>query len=545
MRRTPLLFCLPISFVVLAVAAGGCEVVSPVKDLDDNGYGGHGAGGHAGGSSVGGASTSSGMGGMGECVETCGPCEYCATSDTCEVDATQVGQACGEVAVGSCDSLGACVTGAGIWAQRWGASDSSEGMVVVAVPGGVVIGGQFKKALSFGITPDLLNAGGGRDFFVAKVDDNGDATNVVSLLGGDDMLDNTLHGMATLADGEIAIGGTFDGVLETMSSDKKDGILVKLDSDLVVQWSKAIGGLEDDFVLGVASAPVPGEVVAVGSFEGMAFLDGAKTATARDGFVAGYAKDDGTAKWGFQFGGDGDEEAMGVAVNASGEVIVVGWYTGMPTFGSGALGDTGAQSSVFVAKLDESGNLSWAKGFGSGSGAQRPTAVAIDPISQDIVVVGRFQGDVVVGDDTVSNPEAKDDVFVLRLASDGSEQWVKALSGPGEDTAHAVAVDAAGNVVVVGQFENDLQCDITTLMCTGQPDAFVSKLASDGSPLWAYGDGGERLDAAHGVAIGSAGEVYLVGEIASDFTGFAGLSTSGHTMVGEDDSDVFLLKLNP
>ena len=542
MRRT----FLHISFVALGTVAFGCHVAGGLHDntYDLSSGGSSGGGGDVGSGGMG------GTGGMGECAAACGPCSYCAPSNMCEPDGTKAGNSCDEVLVGGrCDSVGVCVDGAGVWAKRWGAANTSEATALALVGKDVVMGGHFRAFLQFEGQNDLVNSGAGDDIFLTKINSAGNALAALAWVGSNDVQDNVLASLAASAGGDaVAAGGRFSGDLDlngsadppNQTSELQDGMVVKTDGDLGAIWIARIGGGGDDEVNGVALAS-KGDVMAAGSFEGTVYLSGTRTAVGRDGFVTRHASATGAVQWDYQLGGPGDEVATAIAVDGDGATVVVGAYTMVPTFGVPPLKDAGGGSSIFVAKLNDAGDLLWAKGFGSVSAEQVPTALAIDPLTNDIVVVGRFQGTLVVGADTAANSEAKDDVFIMRLNAAGDGQWVRALSGVGNDRAHSVAVDAGGNVVVAGEFESDLVCDITTLECSGEPDVFVSKYSSNGTHLWAYGDGDVGLDVAHAVLADAVGGVYVAGEIASDLTNFAGLSTSGYAGA----SDVFLAKLKP
>ena len=45
-----------------------------------------------------------------------------------------------------------------------------------------------------------------------------------------------------------------------------------------------------------------------------------------------------------------------------------------------------------------------------------------------------------------------DDAFVVKLDSAGETAWLRTIATAGVDTANAIAVDAAGDAVVVGSY---------------------------------------------------------------------------------------------
>ncbi|VTR91659.1 rhs repeat-associated core domain protein : YD repeat protein OS=Planctomyces limnophilus (strain ATCC 43296 / DSM 3776 / IFAM 1008 / 290) GN=Plim_1050 PE=4 SV=1: SBBP: SBBP: RHS_repeat: RHS_repeat: RHS_repeat: RHS_repeat: RHS_repeat: RHS_repeat: RHS_repeat: RHS_repeat: RHS_repeat: RHS_repeat: RHS_repeat: RHS_repeat: RHS_repeat: RHS_repeat: RHS_repeat: RHS_repeat: RHS_repeat: RHS_repeat: RHS_repeat [Gemmata massiliana] len=130
--------------------------------------------------------------------------------------------------------------------------------------------------------------------------------------------------------------------------------------------------------------------------------------------------------------------------------------------------------------------------------------------------------------------------------------YTSAFGGTGADVAYGVAADAAGNAYAVGYTES------ANFPVTGgafdttfgaNRDAFVAKLGPTGSIVWASylgGSGGPSgSDEAHGVALGSDGSVYVVGQTSSsNFPTTAGafMPTSGG---GSLPYDAFVTKMAP
>jgi len=101
------------------------------------------------------------------------------------------------------------------------------------------------------------------------------------------------------------------------------------------------------------------------------------------------------------------------------------------------------------------------------------------------------------------------------------------LGGSGFDAGNSIAVDAAGAAYVTGETDS---ADFTagcTLPCTvldgslgSSSDAFVTKLNATGTALvYSTYLGGNSFDAGHGIAVDTAGAVYVTGDTGStDFT---------------------------
>jgi len=120
------------------------------------------------------------------------------------------------------------------------------------------------------------------------------------------------------------------------------------------------------------------------------------------------------------------------------------------------------------------------------------------------------------------------------------------LGGAREDEARAVAVDDAGYVYVAGYTDSaDFPVTRAGKPLGGSRDAFVAKFGPDGKTLiWAAYLGGSLPDVAHAVAVDASGNVYVAGETQSqDFPVTRGALQTTHGGT-EFSRDAFVAKLN-
>jgi hypothetical protein len=78
--------------------------------------------------------------------------------------------------------------------------------------------------------------------------------------------------------------------------------------------------------------------------------------------------------------------------------------------------------------------------------------VAVDA-SGNVYVVGRFTGSNVVFGANHTFSATLEDGYVVKLNSSGTVQWARQLNSTGNDVAYGVAVDSAGDVYVSGMFQ--------------------------------------------------------------------------------------------
>lgn len=127
---------------------------------------------------------------------------------------------------------------------------------------------------------------------------------------------------------------------------------------------------------------------------------------------------------------DGEDEAVGVGVDVSGNVFVTG-----PSGGGASLTD------YATLKYSSAGVPLWTNRYnGPANGFDRPNAVACDR-----------QGNCYVTGYSAVN-SVSFDIATIGYSGDGTPLWTNRYNGLGndQDAANAVAVDAGGNVYVTG-----------------------------------------------------------------------------------------------
>lgn len=182
------------------------------------------------------------------------------------------------------------------------------------------------------------------------------------------------------------------------------------------------------------------------------------------------------------------------------------------------------------------GDALWSKGFGDPMG-QRATALATDK-DGNVIMVGAFAGTVDFGMD-VHVSAGSEDIFVVKLAPDGTTLWSRRFGDSLADTAICVAVTPAGDIVVGGAFGGTVDFGNGPLTSAGSTDMFLLKLGSGGVTLWSkrFGDAASQSVAA--VTVDPAGNVLIAG-------GFLGVVDFGSSILTSAGSnDVFVAKFSP
>jgi len=160
----------------------------------------------------------------------------------------------------------------------------------------------------------------------------------------------------------------------------------------------------------------------------------------------------------------------------------------------------------------------WAQRFGKSTGADR-VAVAVDAAG-NVVVGGRFFATADFGGGPVTSPANNWQAFVAKYDPAGALLWMRSLGDVYEERVTYVDVDGAGDVYIVGDFRGTLDLGGGPLQSEGSgPDLFVAKLGPGGDHVWSKRFGVSGYDAFQAMAVEPDGSIALMGT-ASDGTDF-------------------------
>ena len=145
---------------------------------------------------------------------------------------------------------------------------------------------------------------------------------------------------------------------------------------------------------------------------------------------------------------------------------------------------------LVLVKDSPAGTRLWTRELGT-TRLERAYGVALDAAG-DVVVTGYTNGDL----DGNHAANTTDDVFVVKFGPDGTRKWLRQFGVPAvADRGYAIATDAGSNVYVTGYTRGNLGA-----VNQGDKDVYVAKLDPDGVQLWLQQFGGAGEDKAWGVA---------------------------------------------
>lgn len=342
------------------------------------------------------------------------------------------------------------------------------------------------------------------------------------------------------------------GVFNLTSNGSWDIFITKQDSSGNLQWAKGIGASSYDQAYGIA-LDSSDNVYVTGWFTGTVDFNPSGTVsnlTSSGGFDGFILKLDasGNFVWAKSFGGIDNDVGYGVAVDGQNNVYATGYFSGTadfdPSSSSFNLTSLGYQD-IFSLKLDQAGNLTWAKRFGSGF-IDMGNAITVDE-NNAVLITGMFYNTVDFDPNGgVSNltTNGGGDAFVCKLSNLGSLIWAKKIGGTNEEQAYSIVTDQSGNVYCTGWFYGTGNSDLdpgagnSNVTSNGDKDIFICKLNSLGSFLWGRGFGSDSTDYGNSVIVDGAQNVYVSGQF------FNTINFDANTLVSIGDIDAYTVKLD-
>ncbi len=346
------------------------------------------------------------------------------------------------------------ITNAQILGFQWnkqigGISNDESRSVVVDASGNVYSTGLFRDIVDFDPGPGTatLAATFNSDIYILKLDAQG------NFLWVKQIKFPTINGAAYKLEldnaGGLYAGGFFGSVIDfdpgpgtyTLSAGgNTDAFILKLDVNGNFVWVKSMGGPNGDGLIDM-SIDASNNIYSTGTFSGTADFDpGSSTynltstgSVATDIYISKLDMN-GNFVWAKRIGDTNYESAEAITTSASGDVILTGSFLGTPDFdpGAGTFSLTANQGfNAFILKLDASGNFTWAKNFTSlfSGTANKGQDVAVDAAG-NIYSVGNFNGTVDFDPGTAS--------YTLACSSG---------TNPAMGNTYVTKLDAAGNFV--------------------------------------------------------------------------------------------------
>jgi len=324
---------------------------------------------------------------------------------------------------------------------------------------------------------------GSEDVYVVKLDAHGNLQWTKTIGGKED--DKGFSLIQTPDGGYVIAGAT-----RSFGAGGYDVYVVKLDANGNLQWTKTIGGKKED-----------GGISLIQTSDGGYAIAGATTS-----FGAGYADvyvvkldANGNLQWTKTIGGPGNEMGQSLIQTSDGGYAIAGATT---SFGAG-------YADVYVVKLDANGNLQWTKTIGGKN------------IEEGFSLIQTSDGGYAIAGYTTSFGAGGLDVYVVKLNANGNLQWTKTIGGPKDDWGISLIQTSDGGYAIAG---------ITSSFGAGEWDVYVVKLNANGKPQWTKTIGAKNENHSKSSLIQTSDGGYAI--------------TSPTSSFGAGEEDVYFIKLD-
>lgn len=352
------------------------------------------------------------------------------------------------------------------------------------------------------------------------------------------------RGAAVDSSGNIYIALETAGAFGETVGGCNDAVVMKMDSSGSVLWIKQLGSVSMpgassgcDQVASIGLDPSGNPVIA-GSTGGSL---GEASAGGYDPWVAKLNASNGALLWIRQLG----NVTVGAAANGMENVygVVVAPVSGniyLTAHTNGSIGEANAGGlDVMIAKLNPTGTVAWIRQMGTSFGAatsagDTPRAIAIDS-SENVYVTGETFG--ALGEANAGSSDA----FLVKYNTSGTHQWTRQLgnvtvgaTASAVDGGKGVAINSAGEIFVTGTTSGNL-----VEASAGVTDIFLAKYDNTGTLIWLRHFGATSLASGTGaetpsdLLLDSTGNVLISGATRSNLA-----ETNG----GGGNDDLFLLK---
>ena len=272
-------------------------------------------------------------------------------------------------------------SGQHLWSSYLGGDgdfDTGE-QVAVDANGEVLLTGRTQSVGWISGGWDPTSNGGGADGYVVKLSGSGEHL-WSSYLGGSEYEE----GIGITADGDrnvIVTGyttssGWLSGGWDTNFDGDRDAFVVKLSSSGAHLWSTYLGGangtgtFREEEGNGIA-VDASGNVFVSGVTRTSGWISGGWDTSYNGGTYDGFVvklSGSGAHLWSTYLGGDSSDESPGIAVDASGNVLVTGWTRSSDWIFSGGWDTTWDGDDGYVLSLSSSGEHLWSSYIGGGFG---------------------------------------------------------------------------------------------------------------------------------------------------------------------------------
>lgn len=342
--------------------------------------------------------------------------------------------------------------------------------------------------------------------------------------------------------------GTFDfdpsGSSSTLTATgPSDMYISKITTGNAFVWAKQIGGAGSGVEQPQHIIEYNSSIYVVGYFNGSTDFDlssasGSSTsAGSNDIFLAKYDAF-GNFVWRRTMGSTGADQGYGLTLDAAGNLVICGSFTGTVDFDPGAgvsnLSAGASGTDAFFAKYTQAGTFVFARRVGDGASSNEVAYNVRTNISNEIFICGAFSSASCDFDPSaaiVTKPlVGSSDGYVARYSSTGVYTYATVYGTTAGDAVNDLAIDSQSYVYFVGNFgsvgvgttTSSTPAGITLVNAGGSATSDIALACLDfsGTPVWAQSFGGTERELGTGIELDDPNHIYITGAFSSSTVDF-------------------------
>ncbi len=375
-------------------------------------------------------------------------------------------------------------------------------------------------------------------------------------------------GESIIADsnGNVYVTGEFKGTadfdpgsgIHEITSNGRDMFVQKLDVNGNLVWIKTFsssGNNKGEAII----LDDNGDLYITGYFEGTVDFDPGSgvfnlTTTQNEDVFVLKLDEDGNLIWANHIDGPGLGWGFSIAADELGNVFVAARFFDTADLDPGpgtSYHTSNGSYDACILKLDSNGDLIWVKTFG-GDTADYVWSICVDS-NNDVYITGYFEYTVDfdpgpgVFNLNANGTTGHEDMFVLKLDSDGNFIWAQNYGSTERDGGRSILTDDFGNIYVTGFYYGTVDFDpgpsTNNLTSNGEWDTFILKLSASGDLVWVKSVGNGSFNRGNSLALDSAGNIYVASYYQGTIDADPGQNVDNLTSY-PNSYDVFILKLD-
>lgn len=279
-----------------------------------------------------------------------------------------------------------------------------------------------------------------------------------------------------------------------------------------VQWQNTIGGSNNEWLFSTELANDGNYILSGYSYSDTSGDKTENTKGNNDYWILKLDDATGGIIWQKTIGGNATEYATSTKQTKDGGYII-GGYSASNSSGDKTENSRGGDD-YWVVRLDAARNIVWDKTFG-GSGTDRLWSIIE---TQDGGFLMGGESDSNISGDKTENARGLKDMWVIKIAPDGTEEWQKTYGGTDIDILKSIVSSNDGNFILAGFSSSNISGEKTE-NSRGLQDYWVLKIDATGNIIWQKTYGGNNGDSAYFIQTTSDGNFVVGGESASNISG--------------------------